>query len=60
MVKAKSRYKHWEQEAKAGTEKITRAEKERDEAKKESQVAWLAAIVAGDTKVGVKDDLARV
>ena len=33
LAKAKSKSKHWEREAKAGAEKIERAEKERDEAK---------------------------
>ena len=60
LAKAKSRSKHWEREAKAGTEKIARAEKERDEAKKEAQVSWLVTVSAGDAKVRAKDDLARV
>ena len=60
LAKAKSRYKHWEREAKAGVEKIAGAEKERDEAKKEAQVSWLATVAAGDTKVRAEDDLAKV
>ena len=36
------------------------AEKERDEAKEEVQVARLAAIAAGDVKALAKDKLARV
>ena len=36
LVKAKARSKHWEHEAKAGVEKIARAEKEVDEAKEEA------------------------
>ena len=35
-------------------------EKERDEAKNEAQVAWLAVVAAGDAKARVEDDLARV
>ena len=35
-------------------------EKERDEAKKEDQVAELAAVAAGDAKARVADDLSRV
>ena len=33
LAKAESKFKHWKLEAKAGTEKIERVEKERDEAK---------------------------
>ena len=33
LAQAKSRSKHWEQEAKAGVEKIAGVDKERDEAK---------------------------
>ena len=33
LVKAKARSKHWEREAKKGTERVTRAERGRDEAK---------------------------
>ena len=36
LVKAKARSKHWEQQAKAGAEKIVGAEKDRDEAKEEA------------------------
>ena len=57
LAKAKSRFKHWELEAKASVEKIVGAEKERDEANEEAQVARLATTVAGDTKVRVEDDL---
>ena len=60
MAKAKSRFKHWEQEAKAGAEKIAGAEKERDEAKKKVQVAQLVVVVIGDAKARANDDLARV
>ena len=35
-------------------------EKERDEAKEEAQVTWLAATAAGDSKVKVRGDLDRV
>ena len=60
LAKAKSRSKHWEREAKAGAEKITGAEKEMDETKKEAQVAQMATIVVGDAIARAKDDLARV
>ena len=40
--------------------KISRAEKERDEAKEEAQQARLAAVAAGDTKVLMEDKMARV
>ena len=33
---------------------------ERDGAKKEAQVAWLVAVVAGNAKARVEDDLIRV
>ena len=36
MVKAKSRSKHWDQEANASTGKTASVERERDEAKEES------------------------
>ena len=36
------------------------AKKERDEAKEEAQIAWLATVVAGDIKARIEDDLARV
>ena len=45
---------------KVGAEKITGAEKERDEAKKEAQVAQLAAVATSNAKVRANDDLARV
>ena len=57
LAKAKSRFKHWELEAKAGVEKIVGEEKERDEAKEETQVARLATTVAGDTKARAENDL---
>ena len=60
LVKAKARSKHWEQEAKAREEKIVGAEKKRDETKEEAQLAWIAAVMAGDAKARAKDNLARV
>ena len=60
LTKAKSRSKHWELKVKANAKKIVGAEKESDEAKKEAQVARLAAIAAGDAKARAEDDLARV
>ena len=60
LAKAKSKSKHWERDAKAGTEKTIRDENERDEAKEEAQVARLAAVTTGDAKARVEDDLARV
>ena len=36
------------------------SENERDEAKVEAQVLWLAVVVAGDAKAQVKNELARV
>ena len=60
LVKAKNRSKNWEWKAKVGAEKIASAEKKRDEAKEEAQIARLAAVVAGDAKAWAKDDLARV
>ena len=60
LSKAKSRFKHWEREAKASAKKILGAKKERDEAKKEAQVTRLAASTAGDAKARVEDDLSRV
>ena len=36
------------------------AEKEKDEAKEETQIARLATVAAGDTRVRVEDDLDRV
>ena len=59
LAKAKSKSKHWEKEAKVGVEKIERAEKERDEAKKEAKVAHLTTVAAGDAKARAKDDLTR-
>ena len=40
-------------------ERITQAEKERDEAKKEAKVAQLLATTAGDAKVRVEDDITK-
>ena len=60
LAKAKSRFKHWEREAKAGAEKIAGAEKERDEAKEEAQVARLSAVTAGNAKARAEGDLVRV
>ena len=41
------------------TERITGIQNERDRAKEEAQVAWLAAVAIGDAKARVKNDLAR-
>ena len=60
LAKAKSRSKHWEQEATASVEKTVGEEKVRDEAKNEVQVARLAAVAASDAKVRAEDDMARV
>ena len=60
LGKAKARSKHWEWKAKEGIERITGAEKERDEAKVEAQIARLATVVEGDAKARVEDYLARV
>ena len=60
LAKSKSKSKHWEREAKADVEKIERAEKERDEDKHEAEVALLTAVVVGDAKARVEDDLTRV
>ena len=60
LVKAKARSKHWEWEAKAGVETTTSVLKERDEAKKEAQIARLVTVATGDAKERVEDDLARV
>ena len=49
-----------DQKAKAGAEKIKRAEKEREEAKQEAKVARLAVTSAGNAKARVEDDLAKV
>ena len=46
--------------AKAGEEKTVGAEKERDEAKNEAQVARLAAVTTGDAKARAEEVLARV
>ena len=60
LAKAKSRSKHWEQEVKAGVQKIAGAEKKMDQAKEEAQVARLVAVVASDAKARAEDDMARV
>ena len=60
LAKVKSKAKHWEREAKAGVEKVERAEKERDEAKQEARVARLTAVAVGDAKARAEDDLNRV
>ena len=60
LAKAKSKSKHWEQETKAGGERIARMEKERNEANQEAKMACLAASAVGDTKAGAEEDLARV
>ena len=56
----KSKLKHWEQEAKAGGERIAWMEKERDEAKQEAKVARLVVNAAGNSRARVNEDLARV
>ena len=60
LAKVKSKSKQWELEAKVDKEKVTRMEKERDEAKHEAKVALLAASTTGDARARVKEDLARV
>ena len=60
LGKAQSWSKHWEREAKESFEKTTGAEKERDEAKKEAQVARLAIFTASDARAKLEGDLARV
>ena len=60
LAKAKSKSKNLEWEAKAGGERTTRVEKERDEAKHEVKVAYLAASAAGDSKARADEDMARV
>ena len=52
MAKAKSKSKHWEREAKAGAEKITGVEKDKDDAKKEAQVTRLATVEDGAPSQG--------
>ena len=61
MAKAESKLKRLKQKAKAGVEKIERAEKERDEAKQEAKVAHLSAVVADEAKAKAKaeDDLTK-
>ena len=60
LEKARAKSRYWERKAKEDTERATRAEKERDKAKEEAQVARLAAVVAGDAKARVEGDLAKV
>ena len=60
LGKARARSKYWEWKAKEGIKRATRAEKKKDEAKEEAQVAWLAAFAEGDAKARVEVDLARV
>ena len=60
LGKSRSKAKYWERKAKEGTERATRAEKERGEAKEEAQVARLATVAAGDVKARVEGDLAKV
>ena len=60
LGKAKGRFKHWEQKAKAGIERIAGAGKERDEAKEDAQLAQLGANAACDAKARVEDNLGRV
>ena len=57
--------KHWALKeslckAKEGTEKVMGVEKERDEAKEEAQVAWLADVITGNAKAKAEGDLAKV
>ena len=59
LVKAESSSKDWEREAKDGEVRITQVEKERDKAKQEAKVAKLVAIIAGDSKERVEDDLTK-
>ena len=56
----KARSKHWERKAKEDIERVTSAERERDEAKEEAQIAWLDAVTTGDAKARAEDHLARV
>ena len=60
LAKAKSKLKRLKQEAKDGTEKIERVEKERDKAKQEAKVPRLAAMATSEAKVRVEDNLAWV
>ena len=50
LAKAKSKSKHWKQEAQTGGERIARMEKKRDDAKHEAKVAHLAASAASDAR----------
>ena len=60
LIKAKAWSKHYELEAKASARKAGSVENERDEAKKEVQLARLAIVEASDKKALVEDKLARV
>ena len=60
LGKAKVRSKHWERKAKEGVERITREENERDEAKAEAQIAWLATVAVSDTKAWAEGEMTRV
>ena len=60
LGKASSRSRYCEWKAREGSEKTTGAEKERDEAKEEAQVARLVAITVGDVRPKMEGDLARV
>ena len=59
LVKAKSSTEHWEKEAKDGMANVTKAEKERDEAKKEARVAQLVTTSTRDSKARVEVDLSK-
>ena len=60
LDKTKAKFKHWEQKAKEGIERMTGAEKKRKEAKEEAQIAWLIAVAVGDAKTRAEDELVRV
>ena len=60
LGKAQSWSRHWERKAKEGFEKTTTAEKYREEAKEEAQVAQLATVVASDARAKLEGDLVRV
>ena len=60
LNKVKARSKSWERKAKVGIERITCAEKERDEAKEKAQHSRLASVTVGDAKVRAEDNLVRV
>ena len=60
LAKAEAKVKYWKQEAQAGAKKIEQAEKEKDEAKQEAKVAYLATMAAGEAKAREEDELARM